>query len=74
MKHDNRQAAIIRQHVSQIIDTALVNTPFKELAKKSDVYPAALSRMYSEIPVSLICMCKVLEALGYELIIQKKEW
>ena len=46
----------------------------RELADLSKVKATAVRNMHLEHSASLESICKVLEVLGYELVIQKKEW
>lgn len=70
-------AYMLRQQISQLIDEwtnqRKIRT-IRELANLSKVHETAVHNMHIEHAASLECICKVLETLGYELIIQKKEW
>ena len=70
-------AYMLRQQIAQLVDEwtnqQKIHT-IRELANLSKVNPVAVSHMHIEHTASLENICKVLEVLGYELIIQKKEW
>jgi len=70
-------AYMLRQQIAILIDEwtnqRKIRT-IKELATLSKVHETAVHNMHVEHAASLESICKVLDTLGYELIIQKKEW
>lgn len=70
-------AYMLRQQIAQLID-AWTNQrkirTLQELADLSHVHVTAVHNMRVEHAASLENICKVLDILGYELVIQKKEW
>lgn len=71
------RADMLRYQVSELIDN-WINTKQKSaayIARDADVYPGALSRMRNQHScVSLDDICKVLDYMGYDIEIVKKEW
>ena len=69
---------LIREELATLIDSyyrkSQKNT-FKKLAENTGVSRPVISKMrYEAFDVSLKHICQVLDALGYELVIQKKEF
>jgi len=70
-------AYMLRQQIAQLVDEWTNQQKIRslrELADLSKVKSTAVRNMHLEHSASLESICKVLEVLGYELIIQKKEW
>lgn len=71
-------AYMLRQQIAQLVDEWPVyhgqKRTFQQLAEKSCVHNTVVKNMHTEHSVSLESICKVLDTLGYELVIQKKEW
>lgn len=70
-------AYMLCQQIAQLIDEwtnqRKIRT-IRELANLSKVHETAVHNMHIEHAASLETICKVLDTLGYELVIQKKEW
>jgi len=70
-------AYMLRQQIAQLVDEWTNQRKIRslrELATLSKVDKTAVHNMHIEHAASLESICKVLDTLGYELIIQKKEW
>ncbi|MBR0484911.1 MAG: hypothetical protein IJJ69_09075 [Oscillospiraceae bacterium] len=70
-------AYMLRQQIAQLVDEWTNQQKIRslrELADLSKVKSTAVRNMHLEHSASLESICKVLEVLGYELVIQKKEW
>lgn len=77
MKYTNTNETAIRQEIAVLIDNYHQHSrhsSFKMLAGKADIRQDAMSRLRNEHgDVSLNSICKLLNFLGYELVIQKKK-
>lgn len=75
---EKMDAYMFRQQIAQLVDEWPVyhgqKRTFQQLSEMSGVHNTVIKNMHNEHGASLESICKVLEVLGYELIIQKKEW
>ena len=77
MKHTNANETAVRQEISVLIDNYHQHSrhsSLRMLAEKADIRQDAMSRLHNEHgDVSLNSICKLLNFLGYELVIHRKD-